>query len=480
MSSDQAATTILKYAMRPDQAFVALPTDLTLTITNPAEGAPVTLSPEGQGDEIDITVPIPPPGDALTDSIDFTARCDTVGFVVGQASLNSNLFNIKPVGRQTLAPGQTIRIVFSGVVIDPEPGAATLAVAEYIGDATGNAAISVEKLKQELKIIAWLDPIVIGPGGSTLYWQSFGGTNVTVYNLVGGATRTVPVQGNPPYAGSMLVRLTSTDQQRTFTLIVSTNDRRQSRTEVTLSHAPPAITGFGPQSTVADPLPVNASIQLSWSTLYASAAFLTTPAAAAPRQVPIDPLQPMAVTPGADAISGAPSLGSISARADYTLTVDGWQTQATRTVGFPLAAVRLLYFKFQTRGADGRLSGYTLATDPPDWSGVQVTTGDVAQLALYQPGGAVATYFLGSADTTHPQIQYFAATPVAGAVTLEWVTANLASLTLEPGAVSIATGQIASGSINVCPAATTTYTLTGVTGKGRSVSSVLVVPGVAT
>ena len=476
--SYSVAPALFTYTINPDQVFVALSTSLTLVITNPASSSSVSLKGGRQGDEIDVTFPVPPgqtEADSLVDKVTFSSTSLTAGFTVGPQTPGSNIFVIRPIGTQPLAPGQTIQVRFDNVIVNSAVGSPSVIIQEFIGSSKGSPTLPMRKLPQELNVIAWLSPFIIGLGGnSTLYWQSFGGTKVTVFGLATGQGQQVfPVSGDPPYPGNMSVTLKATDAQRTFSVQVMTNDNRHFETSVTLTQGSPCITFFGPAGAVpGPPLKGDASVQLSWTTLYAPKVFLQTPAEGAAKQFP--PNTSTTVTPGVDAINGAPDFQHIPAVVTYTLQAPGFGPAASQEVSFSLASVRLLYFKYMNLTEQGQLSNIRFSFDT-QWSAQELSLGDVATLVVYQPGGAIDTYFLGSGDSTHPQIQYFNASPVGGNYSLSWVTANLQSLTLEPSGTTIPVGEIASGSMVVSPTETTTYVLTGLGTNGQSIQSYLTV-----
>ena len=470
---------LLSYRISPDRAFVALQTMFTLTITNPEGGAPVTLKGGRKGDQIVVNFPCPPAqigADALVDVIDFTAQSMTAGFTAGQDKPGSTDFVVLPVGEfQVLQPGASIQVVFNPVTVNGTPGTPRLTVTEYIGTNKPSVGLTITKAPQELAVIAWLDPYVVGKGQvSTLYWQSFGGTSVTVFGFPDGTgSRIFPVSGQPPYPGNCPVTVPATDPQRTYTLQVTTNDGRHAQDEVTLTQHAPLISAFGPYPAASSVSPAQ-TVDLTWTTQYGSRVWLQNNAGDS-TAVAANPLIPYPVSPGKDAVQSAGSQSQIPAQVSYSLIAEGFGKPARATCGFTIEPALLLYFKYADRDAQGHLSGLTFLTDPADWPSNMTLAGDGGVLTVYQPGGGSLVAYLGSADTTHPQVRYFAATVDAGAIALTWVTANVTALRLDPPGQDIVAADIPQGSLAVKPTERTTYVLTATAANGTTISSALVV-----
>jgi hypothetical protein len=469
-----AATTLLSYQFLPTQAFVSLSTSFTFIATNSTDN-PITLKSGRRGDMIQVTFPMPPAftgANALIDAANFTGTPTTPGFLVGKQSVGSPTYNIQPSSDQTLQPGAQIKVVFNPVTVNATPGTPTIQIVEYIGTSTGSTGVDVQKLPQQLSIIAWLDPYLVGLGEpSTLYWQSFAGNNVNIINFPNPPpTRPFPIQGQPPYPGNTVVTLTPTEAERTYTAQVTTNDNRHAQVQITLAHQGPEVTSF--QS--SGPLTVGPADQvpLTWTTLYSPTVFLRN-SAGGQTQVAANPLTPVKVTPGTDALDGAPDWQSIPVQVAYTLVATGYGGNALSSpINVNISPVKVLYLKYLQMDGGGNLSVIAFATDPP-WPAAQFTTvGTGGTYSVYQPGGAVTTLYLGAFDTVHPQIQYFnAKAESGGSYTLSWVTANATGLTLTPGS-SVTPGK---GSTPVKPSVTTNYVLTATAKSGETVTSTLTI-----
>jgi hypothetical protein len=471
---DAAATTILQYAVAPQQFFVGLTQSLTLTITN-GTTSPVSLD-QNDADEIDVTFPVSPPlseADGLVDAVTFSVPQPPPGWSVGPRT--GSMWAIAPNGKQTINPGASVSVQFTGLAVNATVGNPVIKVQEFIGDGSGTYSLTVTKVPQALSVIAWPVPYTVGLNqNSIINWNSFGGVSVTVENLqYPPYSQTINVQGNPPYSDSLAVHLLPTDPGHSFGVVVNTGDGRHAQTSVPISQASPLITSFAPMTTPPNPLPAGQTVQLAWSTLFAAQAFLQRPNGTNAAVQP-NPLRPLTVNPAAEVLQGAGGVfDSLPANATYTLQTTGFQTPASMSLAFPLARVALSYFKFTTNPSGGGTPQVVYAVANPAWPAVGLTGGggsfsSVWVLTVYQPGGNNDVYYLGG-DTTHPQVQYFAATASGKQWTLTWVTANLAALTLN----GVAQDQIASGSQTVEPTVSTTYVLSGTGTNGQTITSSL-------
>ncbi len=474
--------TLLSYQFQPSQVFIATTTNLQLVITNPVGGQAINFAGGPQGDEIDIYFPVGSGNTDLVNSITFGSSSQTPGFTCSQVQ-GDVYFAIRAPQSTTLQPGQTIVITFTNVIINGQtgnpPSAATININEYIGSNSGTGSLSITKLTQALNVIAWLDPLVVGKKKySTLYWQSMGGTKVVVAGFGDGTgTKEFPVQGDPPYPGNCPVNVPSdTESQRTYTIRVYTSDNQHEETQVTLTQMPPLITSFTsniPQGAISVVQPV----VLSWTSLYATTTYMQL----ANSNMLTNPISPLTVNPGQEIASlYQPGSGSqLPGSATYILTLMGFQKQATQQMTWQLQPVGLAYFKYGTMDNAGHLSGIMFKTDPEEWAPVSadLSNPNLNVFTIHQPGLPDSVYYLGSGDTTHPQIQYFNAEKKSSEqYELKWVTANLTSLVLNPGNTTIPSGQIVNGTMTLNDIADPTlYTLTGTAASGQTIVSQLMV-----
>ncbi|MEM7641165.1 MAG: hypothetical protein AAF366_01395 [Pseudomonadota bacterium] len=474
----------LRYAIAPGKVLAGATQTLTLTATVPDNGAPVALQPGAKGDEIKLTIPAPPQvtgAGALTDAVTFVAQSKTDGFIAGPDPGSANAILVKPTVPVTLSPGQRIEVALDAVAISATPGTAKIGIQEFIGTGGATADIDVTKDTPPISVTAWFEQPIVGKSETAiLRWISNGGTVVTITGLeTGTGQQSFPVSGKtPPFPGMLAITPTAPGPMP-LTLTVRTSDGSQSNsTTVVLDVRRPYLARLAATPAPDTQVAADAEVSLDWTILYARSATLTPPSGVGPLLVPRDTLRPMKVVPGADALAGAPALDAIPASATYELIGSGFGPDIRASISYGIAPVALAYFKYQSKDPKGTLSQPGFAVLPNDWQGKREILGDVMTFTLYQPGGGSQTYYLGAADTTHPQIQYFApAAPASGGqVTVEWVTANLDTLTLDPGGHTIAAADIASGSMAVPVPADGIVTLTGTSKTHGSVPSVLALP----
>jgi hypothetical protein len=474
---NNANDTILSYTFAPPDVFIASTSDLTLTIGNPIDNSPVEWKGGPNGDEIDVTFLTGSGADALLTQLPTLTSVSPPGFSCG---LSGNYFAIKSTANTTLQPGDNIVVVFKNAVINGETGSTTTTINEYIADASNTDSISINKLPQELAVIAWLDPYVVGLyEQSNLNWQSAGGIGVNVMGFSGGTgTKNFPVQGDPPYPGTTTVNVPSTTEaQRIYTLQVYTGDNRHAQEQVTLTQNAPLITSFSADK--GSPLKVDATVTLTWHSLFGAGTILTSNSG----RTRNDPESPMQVNPGRELLDAyAGNFGNMPDRVVYTLAVNGFSQPAYSEVMFDMAPVGLAYFKYMERDSSGKLSGVKVMLDPDSWTAQKITSqsNDLTILTVYQPGGTSDVYYLGDGDTEHPQIQYFNAESKGdGQFEFTWVTANLDAtigLVLLPGNIKFDGDKVIQGSSNpINVQATTEYTLSGVGTNGDPIVSKLVV-----
>ena len=217
------------------------------------------------------------------------------------------------------------------------------------------------------------------------------------------------------------------------------------------------------------------SIRVAWTTVYATGAYLSDPTGQQPWYTNPSSSEYLERTPGLDLYHATPDKSQIPDIASYVLTLTGYDPlqkgqNISKTFSLDVQKVQLAYFKYANNN-EGKLSGIIFKTIPNNWPGKSYVTGQgkAAVATIQQPGSTTDTYYLGSEDKTHPQIQYFAATASDDQWTLDWVTANLIALTLDGETQT----SIEKGSQVVSEPGT--YTLLGTASNGETVQSVLVV-----
>lgn len=473
-------STQLDYVIEPRQVFVSTTTDLTLTVTNPVSCGPVTFCGGRDPSVILITIPAgPDPGD-LTAAATFTANSKSPAFSV---STNGGQYQIAPSqpGGATLNPGQSIVVTLTGVQVSAVAGPVEVGIEESIGSTSNQTSFEIDKVQQGLGIYAWVDPLTVGEGGTaTLWWQSTGGTEVTIS---GSSTQPFPdkfpVKGDPPHTDCYNIDApVGVTAQTTYTVkVFATGKSATASPNPVLTKHIPVITSFATAGATLEgggKVGPTEKIALAWTSVYATGAYLTDPTGTQQWYTNPTSSQCLVRQPGVDLYNATADKGSIPNTARYTLSLTGYDPtgkgqSVSKCITLDVQKVQLAYFKYASNDA-GTLSGMEYRTIPGDWPGSRVVLGgdgEPSVLTIDQPGACTDTYYLGCADTTHPQIQYFNAASGANAWTLSWVTANLMSLTLN----AVSQSDIANGSTQVT--APGTYTLVGTAANGETVQSVL-------
>lgn len=476
MPMSNSSSTVFEYSFAPPQVFVATTTDLTLTISNPIDGPTIQWQGGPNGDEIDVTFPA---GSDISDLMNQLPVQTKVLQPQGFSCVRSgDYFAIKSAVGTTIEPGDKIVVVFENAVINGKTGSATTGIQEYVGPNNNRTSVAISKIAQELAVIAWLDPYVVGLyEQANLNWQSAAGIGVKIFGFSGGTgEKDFPVSGDPPYPGTTKVNVPSTtESQRTYTLQVYTGDNRHAQQNVTLTQHSPLITSFTGNKT--SPLKVNSSVTLTWHSLFGAGTTLSSNSGLDRN----NPQSPLEVNPGKELLKTFfNNYSNLPETVTYTLAVNGFQEPAYADVSFTLAPVGLVYFKYTTNN-EGLLSGVKAALDPEQWTAqkIEFPSSDLAILTFYQPGGKAEKYYLGSGDKEHPQIQYFNAVSKGDNIfEFSWVTANLDAskgMVLLPGNIQITGDEVASGSKSLQVTSTAEYTLSGVGINGQSIVSKLVV-----
>jgi hypothetical protein len=469
-------STLLTYLIEPKQVFIATTTNLTLTITNPITSPALLFEGGRDPSSIEITIPVGQSADDLSTADTFTASASTTGFSVSKVGHEYQVTSSVSSGT-TLNPGQSILVTFTNVSVSDTAASTSVTIEEFITSSSTSTAVQVNKVQEELGIYAWIDPLTIGESGtSTLWWQTTGGESVTI---AGSSSQPFPdkfpVTGKPPHTESYAVDAPiGQNAQTTYTLQVFAAGKASPKAFATLTKHIPVITSFGlAENTLKGGMNIGPteSNNLSWSSLYATAAYWTGPLGRS--QWYTNPVQSQfpSITPGLDVYNASNDKSKLPGKAEYSLTLTGYDPtnkghNFTTSVTLDIQKVQLAYFKY-AKNDDGHLSGITHKTIPDNWPGTHyvVEHDGSAVLTIYQPGGNNSVYYLGSADTSHPQIQYFEQQESTS--TISWVTANLESLTLNGEDIS----DIDHGQYDVPSAGV--YTLVGSASDGTEVQSIL-------
>jgi hypothetical protein len=470
--------TLLTYLIEPQQVFIATTTNLTLTISNPITSPALLFEGGRDPSSIEITIPVGQNDNDLTTADTFTASTSTTGFSVSKISGKYQVTSSVASGT-TLNPGQSILVTFTNVSVSGTAASTSIEIEEFITSLSASTSIPVNKVKEELGIYAWIDPLTIGESAtSTLWWQTTGGETVTV---AGSSSQpfpdSFPVSGKPPHTESYTIDAPiGQNAQTTYTLQVFATGEAPQKATATLTKHIPVITSFElAEETQEGGMNIGPteSNNLAWTSLFATAAYWTGPLGRSQWYTNPTKSQFPSITPGLDVYNAANDKSKLPGTAEYSLTLTGYDPtnkghSFSTSITLDIQEVQLAYFKYANND-DGQLSGIIHKTIPDNWPGSQYVFehDGSAVLTIYQPGGNNSIYYLGGADTSHPQIQYFG--QQKNTSTISWVTANLVSLTLNGKDMSaIDHGQYEAPSAG-------TYTLVGAASDGTKVQSILYV-----
>ncbi len=460
-------STLLSYTFLPNAVFVNTNDDLVLVIENPVDKSPVKFTSGRGGDLISVEFL---KGDSETDlvtDLNFNAKITPDTFSVG---IN---FDITANQDVTLNPGESIRVTFKNVPINNVSGESEVTIKEYIGSSSEKASIPITKKKQELGVIVWLDPMVVGRNHeSTLQFKSSSSTKVVISGYPDGKGE--KSFETPPYSNSDQVGIGSeTQSQRTYTATAWAGGNQSPPEPVTLTQVPPLITVFTPTPGGGKEVAPSAQVSIEWSEMFGDDSSMKW----------LESLQnnvtsPFSSVPGTELTKTYnPSKhnaefmpGSVT----YTLVVEGFEEPARQGVTFKVKPVQLNYLKYEKYNESDTpsLSGIKFSYDPSDWGAVSRKFGNNAlALTIYQPGYTQDVFYLNTddKDTVNPMIQYF---EVNDDNNLFWVTKNLESLTLNPGGISIDADSIAKGT-HAIPQGATEVNLIGTAKNGSTIRSVL-------
>ena len=450
---------LLNYIFLPDAVFVNSDEPLKLVIQNPTLGKPITVKSGRGGDTITVYFPFGDNQDDLVTNLDFGVGDIPAPFTVNKVGGNFVLTATEDI---VLDPGDTIPITFNEVPINSSTGTAKVIINEFIGVNSGKTSVSVTKKAEALGVIVWLDPLIIGLNQkSNLHFKSAASTKVVISGYPDGKGE--KTFDTPPYSNSSAVGIGSdTDSQRTYVATAWADGNQSTPESITLTQVPPMITVYNPtgdQSVKADE-----EITLTWKEMFGSSTEMKWL-----QSRKINVFSPFTSKPGTE-LTNTYNTGNHNAQfmpesVTYSLIIHGFKKPAQHDFVFKVKPVQLLYLKYKT--AD--LTEIAFAIDPMDWKAVDASYGNNSlALTIYQPGFKQDVFYLSTVDTTHPMIQYFEV--VDGNLT--WITANLKSLTLDPGGIVIEDGQITKGSHPI-PKDATSVTLKGLGKDGKTIRSVL-------
>ncbi|SFU19097.1 hypothetical protein SAMN04489724_0099 [Algoriphagus locisalis] len=452
----------LNYSFLPDAVFVNSKDNLKLVVQNPISGKPITFKSGRGGDTIAVTFPFGDNQDDLVTNLNFGSGDVPTPFTVDK---NGENFVVTVTEDTTLDPGETIQITFNDIPINNVKGTAVIDIHEFIGANSGTTSVPVTKKAQELGVIIWLDPLVVGlDQKSNLQFKSAASTKVVISGYPDGKGE--KSFETPPYSNSDAVGVGSdTDSQRTYVATAWAGGNQSPPESITLTQVPPLITVFNPmeEQTVG----ADEEITLTWKEMFGSSSemkWLQT------RKTNV--LAPFTSNPGME-LTDLYNIGNHNAQfmpesVTYSLLIHGFKKPAQHDFVFKVKPVQLVFLKYKKDD----LTEIAFALDPMHWKAVDASYGNNSlTLKIYQPGFTQDVFYLNTEDTTHPMIQFFEI--VDG--NLSWITANLKSLRLDPGDITIEEEKIKKG-IYTIPKDATSVTLTGIGNNGQTVRSVLEIP----
>ncbi|MCH7410671.1 hypothetical protein MM239_14785 [Belliella sp. DSM 111904] len=452
-------STLLDYSFLPDTVFVNANDNLKLVIQNPTSGKPIPFKAGRGGDTITITFPIGDTQGDLVTNLKFGTSNVSSPFTVNIVGDNFVLTATKDT---TLDPGDNVQITFNDIPVNNSTGKANININEFIGVNSGKTAVPVTKKSQELGVIVWLDPLIVGLGQkSNLQFKSAASTSVVISGYPDGKGE--KTFETPPYSGSDAVGIGSdTIPQRTYVASAWAGGNQSPPESITLTQVPPLITVFSP--TESQSVGAGQEVTISWKAMYDSGNEMKW-LQSSKKNVKA----PFKTKPGTD-LTQIYNMGNHNAQfmpdtVTYSIIVNGYKQPARQDFVFKVKPVQLLYIKYKNPD----LTGVMFSLDPSDWKAFVSSFGtNELILTIYQPGSIIDIYYLSKNDTTNPMIQYFDV--VDGNLT--WITANLKSLTLDPGGISIEDSQINKGTCSI-PDNVASVCLTGLGNNGKYVRSVL-------
>ena len=449
--------TVLKYSFTPSSVFVNSKNKLKLTASNPMNGKPVQFSIR-PADQIMITFPVGTKDTDLVADLDFTVGTVTDNFMCTKVGEN---FVITSVVDTILYPGDSIEVNFENVNINATTGKATVSITEYIGAEQEEGSATITKEKEELGVIAWVDPALVKLGGeSPLFFQASAATEVKISNFPDGSGE----RSFPPPSGSVDVGVGSnTESQRIYQVTAWAGSNQSPPVNAVITQHKPFIQNFTPNN---ESITVDQQVTLTWKYLFGTDLTLQKINGRT-----YNPTSPSDINPGKDVTdvynTQNYNVDQMPSKVDYTLIIDGFDEPAKHTVTFELEQIELVYLKFKNPELTQVLTPQISAVSWTQW-GTSFPEPGTTKVTIHQPGGHADEFYLSTSDKVHPQIQYFSV--VKGK--LSWITANLDSLTLNPGNIAITGDDIKKGTHDI-PERAEEVILTGVGTNGDPIRSVL-------
>lgn len=459
----------MSFSIMPEMVFVDSSSTLKFVAQNTSKTESVKFTVGRGASYINVLFPDGNEDCDLVSNLSFEGTCNLSNFSCNEAD---GEFKITSDEEVEIAPGDSLQVTFEKMPINTKTGSAKVTVSYKIDNNSGSKEIYITKKAKELGVIAWLDPLVVGKGQSSLLqFKSASSTKVKIsgYPPTDGSKDKEKTFTTPPPSNSDNVTVGPGENgQRNYVVTAYAGSNQSPSVTLTLSEAPPYIFNYSPteQQTIAP----NKEVTIVWGSHFGSGnsmQWLQTQRT--------DAASPMTLTPGTELVNvynvRNANASAMPDTVTFDLTVDGYYAPATQDFTFKIEPAQLEYFKY----VDKEMTQVAYKVSPDNWKKATQAqlASDPATLTIYQPGYQRDSYYLSATGTEHPMIQYFEASKGE----LTWITANLVSLTLqvtvpEQDPIEIDADKIKTDTRPI-PAGAGTVVLTGVDKDGKSVRSQL-------
>jgi hypothetical protein len=367
------------------------------------------------------------------------------------------------------AKGQLV-VLISTVAVNATVNTPGAALTMQVSNSSGGGplvSLPVAKIGAGQTVSAYANPVGVGQGqGTTIFWSASGGSHIQLL-LNGQVVQDESFKGNGPvWSGSFqnVKPFPNTPQTTYVVTVLNTSGSAQQSTSVLIGLEPPLIFPFKAAQQTA--LSISQTIDLSWSTQYGVAAYLTPSSGAGPTQVVLNS-EAYSVTPG-DWLAGTPNALAVSA----TLSLTGYQGPVKSSLPFSFAPAAITYFSYATLDPSAGVATPVVFNGSAN---VVSGPGNSWTATVIGPGGPLTR----SIGVSGPCVNYFgpANTVLAAAdnVTLSyWVNGMQAGDTLTLNDVAVSVDGSGKGSTVVSPTSTTAYTLLAVL-SGQSIRNTLTI-----
>ena len=313
----------LDYSFLPNSVFVNSEGDLKLVIENPITSESVEFKAGRGGDSISVNFPVGDGDNDLVTSLDFGVGDVTSPFT---CTLVGGDFVITSTQDVVLDPGESISVQFIQVPVNASTGDAAVQINEYVGTGSGSTSLTITKIPEELGVIVWLDPLIVGLNQeSTLQFKSAASTKVVISGYpVAPGEKTFET---PPYSGSDKVVVGSNvNAQQTYIATAWAGSDQSKPESITLTQVPPVITVMDPSE--EQTVEAGEEVVITWRSMYGVGSTMKWL-----ESQKINPTSPLNTTPGNE-LTKIYNISNHNAdfmpdTVTYTLTVDGFKNPAT-------------------------------------------------------------------------------------------------------------------------------------------------------